>query len=1221
MISARAFLAAGFVVVLLFSSLGVSALSTWKETSADFPFGQNINTTTAGGKLVLAPDPSMPGNWTEMGDLSSPPPRYSASMVYDSVNGQSILFGGESPGNFRNDTWTYNSSRNSWAMMTPPSSPDRRMGQAMAYDSVNGVCILFGGNDGTDKGDTWSFVPRSDSWTEKAPITSPMPRLRSSMDFATGDGVLVLFGGEHSLGNGQYGYFNDTWTYNIATDNWVNRSASPAPAPRAGHSLTYDPVNGVLVLFGGHNETAYFKDTWTFDLSTNAWTQKSPSYSPASRAGHTAAYDASTGTVVLFGGDNGQSVFNDTWAYNASSNAWISKLAAAGPSARSGQSMIFDQHEDRLVLFGGRNAQSESLDDFWSYDYSRNAWSLRGRLSTPEPRIHLSMAYDDRDNLTLLFGGLDGIFEYNDTWLYDSSKNIWTRERPANPPAARHDTALAYDDFNGIFVLFGGMSGTTQVNDTWTYNVSTNTWTQMQPQQSPPAGSGYVIAYDSSQHVSVLYGGRTDYDFFNGTWTYDAGLDNWTDMNSTPSPPARDDGMMAYDSVDKVMIFFGGSGSGGVMTDTWTYELGTNTWTEKNPVTAPPGRTDGAMAFDPVRGLVMLFGGLDGSPGYGDTWSYSVQGVNWLNVTPARSPSPRFGHDMVYDDATQVLVVFGGMDTTYRGDTWLFGLGGRFTDGTYTSQPRDTGGSAYFGAITFDSAASAGETVRLQLRTGATQADLEAAAFVGPDGTAGTFYTASGTWICSVHNGTRWLQSRAYLDSPNLLSTPELESVTVSYNLVQSLQLLSPVGGENWTGDRSINWSVSDPDNDAVVVDIYLLDGTGSTPIAIGIPSAETSLSWPTADTPNGTYRIQIFANDTNSRIPLSVNVTSAGFVIYHPAGGPPPPPENHPPLVYQVYPANGSIVNSTSVELVWSAIDADQDPLNFSVFLSSDQFSIDAPPAPINITPDDLYQATNLIDGRSYYWAVIASDGRDNGTGAVWEFTVRLAAPNHDPRFTSTPPANATVGSAYFYQASAFDMDGDRVVYSLASNIDGMHIDADNGLLNWTPRPGQTGNFSVVINGADGRGGLGVQRFNITVFPAAYIRPTLTILYPTQGWLVRGTITATGLANNGTSGVMSVMLRIDGGPWFEATGTNSWSYTLRSTGLLNGKHALEARAFDGSAFSDMSYVEFNIVNPDRPNTIGDFPWSYVVLALSIIAGMALFWDWAKHREGVPPPT
>lgn len=1217
MISARAFSAAGFVVLLVLSSVGVSALSSWRETSADFPSGQNTNTTTEGGDLVLAPDATMPGNWTRMGDLSSPPPRYLSSMVYDTDDHQQILFGGSFQKIVRNDTWTYNSSRNSWTMRAPATAPDGRMGQAMAFNSAAHSAILFGGDD---RNDTWAYDPQWDSWTEKTTSNSPPPRISTSMDYDSSNDMIVLFGGYHYINLDRI-YYNDTWTYTYGTNTWVNMNPPSAPPARAGHTLTYDPVDGVFVLFGGNDNDTYHKDTWIYDLTMNRWTERSPSYSPPNRAEHSAAYDRTSGTVVLFGGSNGQTPLNDTWAYNASANSWMSKLMASGPPARHGQSMTCDQQAGKPILFGGLDSGSEYMDDFWRYEYSQNTWSILGRLSSPEPRIHHAMAYDNRDNLTLLFGGLNGIFEYNDTWLYDSSKNIWSRERPENPPPARHDTALAYDDLNGVYVLFGGMSGTTQVNDTWTYNVSTNAWTQMHPQQTPPAGSGYVIAYDGSARLSVLYGGRTDYDFFNETWTYDAKLDNWTNMSSTPSPPERDDGMMSYDSVHKVMVFFGGSGSGGVMTDTWTYELTTNTWTEKNPVTTPPGRTDGAMAFDPVHGMVMLFGGLNGSPGYGDTWSFSVPGDSWLNVTPARSPSPRFGHDMVYDEATQVLVVFGGMDTACRGDTWLIGLNGRFTDGTYISQPKDTGGSAYFGALTFGSAASAGETVRLQLRTGAGQSDLEAAGFLGPDGTAGTFYTASGTRIASVHNGTRWVQYRACLDSPSLLSTPTLGSVTINYNLVQSLQLVSPVGGENWTQDRYISWSESDPDNDAIAVDVYLLNGTVSTPVGIGIPSTETSLAWPTADTPNGTYRIQIFANDTNSRIPLSVNATSGEFVIYHPAGGPPPPPANHPPLVYQVYPANGGLVNRTEARLEWNAIDADSDPLNFSVYLSPDKFSIDAPPPPVNITSDSFYLATGLVDGQSYYWAVIASDGTDNGTGAVWRFTVKLAAPNHDPQFTSTPPANATVGAAYVYQASAFDMDGDTVTYSLASKIDGMAIDATSGLLSWTPKPAQRGNLSVVIHAADGKGGLGVQSFNITVFPAAYVRPSLTILYPTEGWLVRGTITATGVSANGTNSAIAVMLRLDGGPWFEAAGTNSWSYTLDSTGLLNGKHTLEARAFDGNTFSDMSYVQFYVVNPDPPNTIGDFPWSLVLLALWALAGIGLFWEWTKNKEGAPPPS
>lgn len=56
-------------------------------------------------------------------------------------------------------------------------------------------------------------------------------------------------------------------------------------------------------------------DTWVWDGT--AWAQVSPLVSPAARHDAEAAYDASKGQFILFGGtDRVGFVFGDTWAWH-----------------------------------------------------------------------------------------------------------------------------------------------------------------------------------------------------------------------------------------------------------------------------------------------------------------------------------------------------------------------------------------------------------------------------------------------------------------------------------------------------------------------------------------------------------------------------------------------------------------------------------------------------------------------------------------------------------------------------------------------------------------------------------------------------------------------------------------------------------------------------------------------------------------------------------------
>jgi RHS repeat-associated protein len=110
-----------------------------------------------------------------------------------------------------------------------------------------------------------------------------------------------------------------------------------------------------------------------------------------------------------------------------------------------------------------------------------------------------------------------------------------------------------------------------------------------------------------------------------------------------------------------------------------------------------------------------------------------------------------------------------------------------------------------------------------------------------------------------------------------------------------------------------------------------------------------------------------------------------------------------------------------------------------------------------------------------------IASDGSLESNAA----TVRIAlrAPNAAPAFISEPVVTAAPGVVYTYAAQAVDPDGgDILTFSLSTATEGMSIDPGNGLIEWTPLPGQTGSHVVVVKVADLRGLFALQSYTIEV-------------------------------------------------------------------------------------------------------------------------------------------
>ncbi len=126
---------------------------------------------------------------------------------------------------------------------------------------------------------------------------------------------------------------------------------------------------------------------------------------------------------------------------------------------------------------------------------------------------------------------------------------------------------------------------------------------------------------------------------------------------------------MAYDPNRGRVVLFGGNSAKGLVGNTWEWD-GTS-WTLMS-TSGPTARAFTAMAFHSRLGKVVLFGGYAGAAGtFGDTWTWD--GSNWVQLD-VTGPAPRFAHAMAYDEARGRLVLYGGVDPKFVefGDTWEF---------------------------------------------------------------------------------------------------------------------------------------------------------------------------------------------------------------------------------------------------------------------------------------------------------------------------------------------------------------------------------------------------------------------------------------------------------------------------------------------------------------------------------------------------------------------
>ena len=119
-----------------------------------------------------------------------------------------------------------------------------------------------------------------------------------------------------------------------------------------------------------------------------------------------------------------------------------------------------------------------------------------------------------------------------------------------------------------------------------------------------------------------------------------------------------------------------------------------------------------------------------------------------------------------------------------RGGTGPGGAGSTFpASGTYISQYFDTtSNTTMYSTIDWVHLLPASTAVKVQIRTGSTTTELEANGWMGPNGTAATWFNEpTGNNFPTTTQGKRYVQFKVELDSISGTATPVLQSININY--------------------------------------------------------------------------------------------------------------------------------------------------------------------------------------------------------------------------------------------------------------------------------------------------------------------------------------------------------------------------------------------------------------------------------------------------------
>ncbi len=297
--------------------------------------------------------------------------------------------------------------------------------------------------------------------------------------------------------------------------------------------------------------------------------------------------------------------------------------------------------------------------------------------SPPAARAYGGMVYDAASGYDVLFGGENGAQVDGDTWNL-STAHGWNEISSSSSVTARADPSFAYDSSSSEAVLYGGCEGLTgcPAGDTWVF--SGGSWAQNTLGTAPPALLSATMSDDPPAGGLLLFGGCTSFAVLSGTCnTYVAGTYSftasagWSSVSSTQSPSARSSAGMAYDPVGGYVLLFGGYTGSSTLGDTWTFQGGQWKNITSSLSLSPPPRSAAAMFWDPALQSIILFGGNGASNDIGDTWAF--HGGQWSEISASGGPSSRDGAMFAPPMGSGPAILFGGESNgTYESDTWGF---------------------------------------------------------------------------------------------------------------------------------------------------------------------------------------------------------------------------------------------------------------------------------------------------------------------------------------------------------------------------------------------------------------------------------------------------------------------------------------------------------------------------------------------------------------------
>ncbi len=293
------------------------------------------------------------------------------------------------------------------------------------------------------------------------------------------------------------------------------------------------------------NDTIYVGNTgargiYQYNVTTDTWTTKANV--PVALFNRTASSAfVLNGKGYLVGGINSMGVcMNDVWQYDALADIWVQKTNFPGGKRAGARNFVIGNN----AYFGGgydtigvAGFSSVTKNDFWQYDPISDTWTTKANLPYDSSYLLYPFAFSIKDKGYLSCGqrykyasGMYKDTDVNRTYQYDTSTNTWTQK--ASFPGNVRSGGVAFV-IDSIAYCGTGINDTSTVfanfcyNDFYSYNPSLNSWTSLPT--TPFVSRTYAIAASLTTRrafVGTGWGAPSTTAYYQDWWEFKPAVNN-----------------------------------------------------------------------------------------------------------------------------------------------------------------------------------------------------------------------------------------------------------------------------------------------------------------------------------------------------------------------------------------------------------------------------------------------------------------------------------------------------------------------------------------------------------------------------------------------------------------------------------------------------------------------------------------------------------------------